>query len=175
MPVLHVYRDPRAVIASIAKTAWHGLFDHLRLREQLLELPDGRADYFGRWRREIDEYDRGTRTMRLAGYWALTERFLGDAYAGHTGRFVCVSYERLIQERERAFAEILQRLGFAPRASDLRVRKTDSATTTRRRRGTSVQDRVTGWATSLSDSDRVTIETIARQVGLEDRLFDGVA
>jgi hypothetical protein len=174
MPVLHVYRDPRAVIASIKKTRWHWLFDHLILREQLLEIPDGRADYFGRWRDEIREYDRADPVSRTAVYWSLTERYLLESYAGYQGRFVCTSYEQLAQGREPIFRETLTRLGLSPWHEQFRVPEADSTTTADVQRGASVEERVEGWRTFLSPSDIAAIESIVTRFGLADRLTAGV-
>jgi hypothetical protein len=174
MPVLHVYRDPRAVIASTKKTRWHWLFDHLSLREQLLEIPDGRVEYFGRWRDEIFEYDRADPVARTAVYWSLTEKYLQESYAGYQGRFVCTSYEQLAQGREPIFRETLAKLGLSPWREHFRVPEADSTTTAVVQRGASVQDRVEGWRTFLSPSDIAAIESIVTRFGLADRLTAGV-
>ena len=174
MPVLHVYRDPRAVIASTKKTRWHWLFDHLSLREQLLDIPDGRVEYFGRWRDEILEYDRADPVTRTAVYWSLTEKYLQESYAGFQGRFVCTSYEHLAQGREPIFRETLAKLGLSPWHQHFRVPETDSTTTAVVQRGASVQERVEGWRTFLSPADIAAIESIVTRFGLADRLTAGV-
>lgn len=174
MPVLHVYRDPRAVIASTMKTRWHWLFDHLSLKEQLLDIPDGRAQYFERWRDEILEYDRANNVARTAVYWSLTEKYLQESYAGARERFVCASYEQLAQGREPIFRETLAQLGLSPWHDDFRVPEADSTTTAKVQRGASVQDRVEGWRTFLPPSDIAAIESIVTRFGLEDRLTAGM-
>lgn len=170
MPVLHVYRDPRAVIASIKKTRWHWLFDHLRLREQLLDLPDGRAEYFSQWRSEILEYDRYNTTTRIAAYWAFTEKFLQASYANYDGRFVCLSYERLALQREKVFAEILQRLNLQPWHERFEVSTHDSTTTSNKQRGASLQARVAGWQEYLSAREIAAIENVVQHLGFAERL-----
>ena len=172
MPVLHVYRDPRAVVASIKKTRWHGLFDHLSLREQLLETPDGRVEYFGRWRGEILEYDRYNTVTRVAAYWALTEKFLQDSYADEQNRFVCISYEALAQQREKVFATILDKLNLRPWQKNFRVAEKDSTTTSKKQQGASVKERVAGWKNYLSSIDVAVIESITQHLGFAERLAD---
>ena len=176
MPVLHVYRDPRAVIASLKKTRWFWLFEHLRLREQLLDLPDGRAEYFGRWRAEILEYDRYNPITRTAAYWALTEKFVQDSYADYQNRspgafrFVCLNYEKLAQEREKIFASILQKLNLRPRQENFQVSARDSTTTSKKQRGVTVQERIAGWEKYLSSKDVAVIEAVVEQFGFARRL-----
>jgi hypothetical protein len=170
MPVLHVYRDPRAIIASIRKTRWHWLFDHLTLQGQLLDPQDGRAEYFGRWRDEILEYDRQEPVARVAAYWALTEKFLEDSYADRPRRFVCIAYEDLVHGRERAFSETLERLELSPWRSDFHVSQRDSTTTSQKQRGASVAERVAGWRRVLSSAEVEQIETIVRRFGFGARL-----
>jgi len=173
MPVLHVYRDPRAVMASIRKTKWHWLFDHLSLREQLLEIPDGRAEYFDQWRDEILRYDQQDPVSRVVAYWAMTEKFLQQSYAGYQGRVVFISYEKLAQGREKVFADVLKQLHVPPAHENFRVPEADSTTTSQAQRGASVGERVAGWKKFLSSSEIAATESITQYFGLEDRLVGG--
>lgn len=174
MPVLHVYRDPRAVVASIKKTRWHQLFDHLSLREQLLEVSDGRIEYFKQWRDEILDYDRYNAITRIAAYWALTEKFLQESYADPQSRFVCISYEKLAQQREKVFTAILEKLNLRPWRENFYVAEKDSTTTSKKQKGASVQERVAGWKNYLSSIDVAVIESVAQHFGFEERLADNV-
>jgi hypothetical protein len=170
MPVLHVYRDPRAVIASVRKTRWHWLFDHLSLREQLLDPRDGRAAYFERWRDAIEEYDQADAVARLAAYWALSEAFLRDSYRDEPERFVCVGYEKLVQQREGLFGELLARLKLKPWSERFAVSQRDSTTTSHPQRGVPVGERVGGWKKVLSGAEIAMIESVMQRFDLEDRL-----
>ena len=170
MPVLHVYRDPRAVIASVRKTRWHWLFDHLSLREQLLDPRDGRADYFERWRDAILEYDRADAVARLAAYWALSEAYLRDSYRDEPARFVCVGYEKLVQQREGLFAELLEKLKLRPWSERFAVSQRDSTTTSQPQRGVPVGERVGGWRKVLSSAEIAMIESVMQRFDLADRL-----
>lgn len=175
MPVLHVYRDPRAVIASVRKTRWHWLFDHLSLREQLLEPRDGRAGYFERWRDEILEYDRSDAVARLAAYWALSEGFVRDTYRDQPERFVCIGYEKLVQQREGLFVELLEKLKLRPWREGFEVSVRDSTTTSQPQRGVPVGERVGGWKKVLSGAEIGMIESVMRRFGFEDRLANDPA
>jgi len=170
MPVLHVYRDPRAIVASIRNTRWHWLFEHLSLQGQLLDPPDGRAEYFGRWRDAILDYDQQDPVARVAAYWALTEKFVDEAYRDRPRRFACIGYEDLVQGRERVFAETLQRLELTPWRSEFQVSRRDSTTTSQRQRGASVSERVAGWRKVLTDREVDRIESIVRGFGFGARL-----
>lgn len=171
MPVLHIYRDPRAVIASVRMTSWSWLFEPLNLLRQLLKPPDGRAGFFNTWRAEIRAYDEQDVTTRLAAYWALTEKYVQHSHAADRGRFVAVSYEELCRRRESLLLEILQQLDVRPAAStDSLSLASDSSTTSEQRRGASVGERIAGWKSILSRAEIAAIEAIARHFGLEDRL-----
>lgn len=172
MPVLHVYRDPRAVVASIKKTRWHWLFDHLVLRKHLLRERDGRGEFFSQWRDEILEYDRQNPIARVVVYWALTEKFLEHSYAGYHGRAVFVSYEKLAQQREAIFATLLTQLGLRPAQENFRVSGDDSTTTSDAQRGASVGERLGGWQRFLTPPEIVEIESIVQRFGMEDRLVN---
>jgi hypothetical protein len=171
MPVLHVYRDPRAIAASVRLTSWSWLFDPLDLTRQLLKPPDGRAAFFDAWRSEIGSFDRQDVTTRLAAYWALTETWVRHSYAGGRTRFVAVGYEELLRRREGLLLEILEQLGvpLAANADSLSL-SADSSTTSERRRGASADERIAGWKSVLSAAEIGAIEAIARRFDLEDRL-----
>ena len=108
MPVIYLYRDPRAIIASIKMTKWNYLFDDLCLREHLLEPGDGRASYFLNWQDEILKYDQQHRFVRIAAYWSLIEKYVEHCYEDQEkARIAFVSYEELCRKRETLLLEIL--------------------------------------------------------------------
>jgi hypothetical protein len=169
MPVIHVYRDPRAVIASAKMTDWYWLFDHLSLHEQLLEPKDGRADFFGRYAEAIREYDRD-KISRMAAYWAITEKFLQHAFTDKQRRTIFVSYEELCRRPEFVL-EILARLNVQKAWNgNLQASNGDSFSTSQQRRGASPTERISGWKKALSSAEGETIASIAARFGFGDRL-----
>jgi len=171
MPVIHIYRDPRAIVASAKMTEWYPMFERLSLRRQLLQPADGRAAFFSQWRGEIQQYDEQDTPARLTAYWALTEKFLQHSYADGRGRFVSVSYEELCRRREKLLQEVLEKLSVRPAAENaLPALEGDSSSTSAPRRGASVDDRLTGWKKILSAAEIAAIEAVAQYFGFEERL-----
>lgn len=171
MPVVHIYRDPRAVMASAKTTHWGSMFKHLSLEKQLLQPEDGRADFFGQWREDIKHYDECDMVTRLTAYWALTEKFVQHSFADNNARIVWVSYEDLCRRREQVVLEMLPRLNLRPvGAHDFQVFDDDSSSSSKHRRGLSVDERISGWKKVLSSSEVAAIEAIAKQFGFEERL-----
>ena len=173
MPVVHISRDPRAVVASIRMTDWGWLYDHLSLREQLLEIDDGRADYFGKRRDEILEYDRQDTLTRVVAYWALTEEFLAQGYDndGQRHRTWFLKFDQLCEQPDVALGPMFKALGVD--ASSGQVASAlgqDSAMTSRSRVGISREERVAGWRKILTRDEITTIESIATHFGFADRL-----
>lgn len=173
MPVVHIYRDPRAVLASIRMTDWGWLYDHLSLAGQLLEIDDGRVDYFGKWRDEILEYDRQDTLTRVVAYWAMTERFLAHGYDTdrqlHPTWFL--SFDQLCEQPEAALGPIFKALGVGVSPGQVRSAfGRDSAMTSETRIGISLEERVTGWRKVLTRDEIMTIESIATRFGFADRL-----
>lgn len=174
MPVIYLYRDPRAVIASI-KREWWGKGDDKTpcLREQLIEPRDGRADFFGNWSDEILEFDHQDWVARYTAYWALTEKFVQHCYTDGQARIAFVSYEELCRKREHRLSEILKQLGVSHISSKGScVLDVESRTTWGSRRGASVGEKIAGWRKELSTSEIATIESITQHFGFSDRLVN---
>ncbi len=170
MPIIHVYRDPRAVVASAKMTDWYWLFDHLDLPEQLLTMQDGRAEFFGSYAGAIREFSHD-KVARIAAYWALTEKFIQEAFAGDRARFIAVSYEKLNREKENLMPALLARLGIKEiQQEKLTSPNKDSFSTSSQRQGVSTEERIRGWQKALSRPEIAMIETIVQRLGFGNRL-----
>ena len=175
VPAIHIYRDPRAIAGSLKWTFWNPVFDHLCLREQLLEQRDGRKDYFEKWREKIDQYDREDNVTRLVAYWAFTEKYLQDSYENEHGLpMVFLSYEELCRKRGDLLHDILKKLNVDYELNlKLDVLDTDSITTMKKREGVSVDEKISAWKKVLSNDEIAKIESMVQQLGLGDRLYKG--
>lgn len=169
MPIIHVYRDPRAVIASAKMTDWYWLFDHLSLKAQLLDIKDGRANYFRRWAEVIQEFD-ADKVARLAAYWSLTEKFLLDSFA-NGGRIAVVRYEDLNRQKEKLMLDTLATLGVKKNWNDqIQLSNRDSYSTSQQRQGLSATERISGWKKVLTANEITTIESVVAKFGFTDRM-----
>lgn len=112
IPVLHLRRDPRAVLASFTRKGWIDWFRcDVPLQSLLLRGDDGREEYFGQWRNDIEQIDQaGTAFGQAAAYWALTERYV-DEVAAENKNVCVVRFQRLKEERNAYLLDVLDALG----------------------------------------------------------------
>jgi hypothetical protein len=144
--VLHIRRDPRAVVASILRTHWDWPAD-LSLVEQLLEVQDGRDQLFQGEADALRELDRRGVAARLAGYWVCVERCVKKLE--EENRVISVSYEELVRRGEDYLESILP----AGMKAGRNVLSEESASTQPERKGASESERLYGWRKELSDQD----------------------
>ncbi|HUF37999.1 MAG TPA: sulfotransferase [Anaerolineales bacterium] len=172
-PIVHISRDPRAVIASaVHKTdrMW-GVFEPFDLAGQLLGVDDGRAETFAKWESEIRRLNEAPFAIQLAAYWALTERYLLDSLAGAGRVIVFARYEELAKDPASRIPALVERLGVPPEtAGDAGSFRTDSPSTTRT--GQTIEDRLFGWRELLAGEEAEKIAAIAHAFDLADRLVD---
>lgn len=174
-PIIHVVRDVRAVVASIAMTDWAWQFDRLSLKEQLLDVDDGRAAYFDAWREQIVRYDRGDNVAKIVVYWALLERFVEESFPlDERNGIRLVRYSDLVHDPEASVSELLESLGFGSVPPErLAALRQDSATTSGDRKGgLSTEERIAGWATRLKPGEVRRIEDIVDEFGMSHRLVN---
>jgi hypothetical protein len=157
--IVHLRRDPRAVIASFKRLEWTW-YESLSLEDQLLKPDDGREAYFDRWREDIQTYDSAPPLMRVAAYWAFVERFVDDL-APHSRRVV-LSYEELCLNPESVQQGPLGKIvPEVPSASQMGV---SSRTTQAARREAKVEERVHGWKSELDRDEVEMVESIVSNV-----------
>lgn len=112
VPVLHLRRDPRAVLASFKRKGWVDWFRcDAPLQDLLLRGDDGREEYFGQWRNDIERIDQtGSALGQAAAYWVLTERYV-DEVAAENENVRIVRFQRLREERNAYLLKVLDELG----------------------------------------------------------------
>ena len=169
-PVMHVHRDPRPVVASITRKDWgHWLYD-MSLRKILLEVPDGRAEYFEQFTDLIDKYDNDDIISRLTVYWVVTEKYVMHL-AETTGVPLILSYETLLEEGgSDLLKQTLREMGVADEFNE----EIDDAPseTTQRSRHEAVAKKVPSWKRELDAGTIAKIEKIVTDNNLQDRMVN---
>lgn len=159
--IVHLRRDPRAVIASFKRLEWTW-YESLSLVDQLLKPNDGREEYFDRWREDIQRYESAPPLIRVAAYWAFVERFVDDLDP-HSRRVV-LSYEELCLNPESVQEGPLRKVvPEVPSASQMGY---SSRTTQAARRETKVEERVHGWKNELDKNEIEMVESIVSNIGI---------
>ena len=112
-PVVHIYRDPRSVISSIvARKNWaEGAFEALCLSDQLLNVDDGRAEYFDKYAAEIKALDKQETVHKISGYYFLTEKYLEESFAAEPDSIAYVDFDALKRNPETVFGDLVSKLG----------------------------------------------------------------
>lgn len=177
VPIVHVYRDPRAVIASIQRLDGgdfaEGSFNQLSLVDQLLRVEDGRYRYFRQWQSEIEEIEKTSVAGRIAAYFCLTERFLEDTVRfDQSCKRVMVRYEDLVLSHGQAFQDVITGLGLQPSDRDFDAdipSATDWNNAQHCRRST--KERLLSWQTKLSEHDQGLIKDVVKTFDMEHRLW----
>jgi len=167
-PILHVYRDPRAVIASIIRNDWgHWIYD-ISLRNVLLEIPDGRAEYFEQFTDIIDAYDHEDIVARLAVYWAVTEKYVAHL-AQTTNVPTILSYDTLMSGGHDRLKQTLRDLGVATEFNE-QIEDAPSEMTQHTRVGIAKKKVKSGWRSELEPDVIGKIETIVTRLDMHHLL-----
>lgn len=175
VPVIHIYRDPRAVVASIMRIPnWaKGGFERLSLVDQLLGVNDGRFVYFMNWEPEIRRFEKSDPVTRIVAYWALTERFLAESFSKATERFAIIRYEDLLFGGLNILLQAMKEIGCRLQVDSSEVNFAKNSTTTYDDRAyASVSERAFSWQKELTSQEQRTVEKIACKFQFENRLFN---
>jgi hypothetical protein len=156
--LIHIRRDPRAVIASLFRNDWAWWMRELSLTDQLLRPNDGRQEFFLSHADIISGFDEEDFVTRAVAYWALTERFVDESRSG-TGVQV-IHYEELCLQGE----SYLDHSTDTGESSSVNVRS-DSPTTTQSRKGASIEERLYGWKEELASTTIDKINRTLQEVG----------
>ncbi|MEQ8383464.1 MAG: sulfotransferase [Coleofasciculus sp. A1-SPW-01] len=176
--IIHIYRDPRALIHTIMRIDyWRAIFEQLSLSKQLLQINDGRKNYFYKWEKEIFELDQQNLISRLAAYWALTEKYVLDSFSNQQkqNRFYIVNYDDMLLEGSDYLRRVLDEMKIEFNNLDLEKNWSKTSPTSvkkksigyGKRQGT---DRLYSWKSDLNQSEQDEIRDIMKRFGLEYRL-----
>jgi hypothetical protein len=158
-PIIHIRRDPRAVVYSFERTNWDWP-DALSLTDQLLTPGDGRQALFEPWSSEIREFDQRPPHVRIAAYWALVETHVERSLPEDT---VCVSYEDLCE----GHVEVLRSwLGREINERALKLESWSSPISS----SDGNRDRINGWKQGMSSRKIQEVEGTISTIGA-DHLF----
>ncbi len=170
--IFHIYRDPRAVIASIKRDNWwHGWLDNLFLRELLIYPDDGRYFFLSEWYDAILYYENKSNVEKIAAYWAITELSVQKFIVHNGARINLVSYEKLLDKPEVYFKEVISKVY----GCNIQWEQVDlslvSPTTKLKRRNVTSEERGGSWKYELTLSEIDAIEKAVQRFGLVERLF----
>ncbi|MGF1571290.1 MAG: hypothetical protein ACFCVD_24980 [Nodosilinea sp.] len=178
VPVLHVIRDPRAVIASIkhlddGNFAW-GTFNNFPLKQHLLGIPDGRVDYFTRWAEDIEMFNQATDYHRLAAYYCLTERYFLDSFHQAQHPFTTIRFEAISLSEAGLLRRALDCLGLPLQAQPAIDANRPSSTdwgNLAQAGHRSIQDRIFSWQKKLTTAQQHAIDEVVRHFAMTDHLW----
>ena len=102
LPIIHVRRDPFAVIASLIAADWQWSFERVRLADLLSPAHRLSAG-------EVEAFDCDA-TSRIAAYWAITEHFAAQSLRGKDWGCM-LSYEAIRRDPQIALTHICTWLG----------------------------------------------------------------
>jgi len=161
--LIHIRRDPRAVVGSLSRQAWAGWVDSMSLEDYLLRTGDGRRDVFSQWTDQIRRCDRAGPVARIAGYWSLVEWYVDQFSSGDE---VIVRFEQIVGEGS---GYLNDRLSVVPGVSVLEEELTAESKTSKEK---SRDQRMLGWKERLSSKEIEEIEDTVRMFGMDGFLLE---
>lgn len=166
--ILHVRRDPRAVVASYKRQAWTDWMEDSALYDLLLSPNDGRRDIFQKWEDEINKIDEMGYAARIAGYWALTEWYV-DQHKEESD-IALVSYERLCLEGADYLNDAFSHMQIGAQIETGTLSR--ESHTSNRSSNEKAKDRIWGWKNEMSSTEIRKVESAVDMIGMSDSLVD---
>jgi hypothetical protein len=168
VPVVHIWRDPRAVLASLQRRGWRWL-EHASLDALLAEGHEGRVRYVEPWLDDLQHLDaEGDWACKTAAYWSLVEHYVEASTRDDPG-VVTVQYERLVLNPHLEMDRIHRQLSLKPAVS-ANALNAASATTQAERRQISKQERLKSWRHELTPLQAQSVEATVTEFGMAHRL-----
>jgi hypothetical protein len=162
--VVHIRRDPRAVVASLKRKGWNW-FREVSLADLLLHPQDGRQKAFIADIDEIKRADEGDGVARCAAYWAITERYLRES---NVPGLATLRYEIMCR---KGVSYVQNRLGHLE-GLDLEADylRGGSASTEAERENVSAEERINGWKNVLEVDEARRVERTVARFGMEEHI-----
>jgi hypothetical protein len=170
-PIVHVRRDPRAVLASVSRRRfWKGWLDSISLSDLLLGPEDGRREHFARWSSEIGHYDKKSPIEKVAAYWALTEGFVDQWASGNQDSISILRYEGVLREGVHSLRQLLMGRWGGHESGHTGKMSHPSPTVLKWRRHLSADVRIKGWRKELDAGEIRKIEQAVEVFGFGKEL-----
>lgn len=162
-PLIHIRRDPRAVIESMLRQSWADWIREISLEKLLLDNGDKRSKVFQRWTGKIRHSDaEDDFPVRLGIYWAFTEWYV-DEFSDKT---VVIDFDRLCTEGVHYLNKRFNNLGL-PKVSPVNIEKesqtSSDANLTKNRR-------INRWKSNLDTNVADRLEKRISDFGLESMI-----
>lgn len=174
-PVIHIYRDPRAVISSIFRNPnWgEGTFSSLDLKKQLLEVGDDRLEFFSQYSSEILRISKHSPIEQVTAYYCLTEKFLLNELSKYEhGNLSVMRYEDIVLTGFKNIVEKLNNFGFVVDLSTVQTYGAIPSSTQyyNSEGGSTSNKRTEAWRKFLDEKSEKLIVGVVKDLGMECRL-----
>lgn len=161
--VIHLRRDPRAVVTSYQRQSWTEWLRSAKLRDLFLTPDDGRREIYLEYEGEIDKADELGYLARIAGFWCLSEKAV-DQYMD---KIVLVRYESIVRHLDSYMNKVIpENFGVYFRTEDL----SEESGTSNRSKGITIEERLQSWNRELNRDQVKLIEDVVTMFGMETNM-----
>jgi hypothetical protein len=147
--VIHIRRDPRAVVASILRQKWDHWIKNINIVDQMLGVNDTRVNIFYEWEELLRIKQDESFLTRITTYWSILESFIQKIDNEHESMII-IDYEKLCNKQEEYLDKKLNNTDrIVGSKNDAEFDK--ESPTTRNGRNVPKQKRIESWSEELSD------------------------